>query len=192
MKVEPLKDKTLCIVIPVYNEEKTIAEILDRVINVSIEGINKQIIVVDDKSTDSTINILKEIPVKYPDIKVIFKDKNEGKGSALKAGFAAAEGDFIIVQDADLEYDPEDYKAMLDSFRRSEVDVVYGSRFLGKHRAFLFLNYVANKILNLVTNILYDTTLTDMETCYKMFKAHLIKGIDIKSKGFEIEPEITA
>jgi len=192
MNFEALKDKTLCIVIPVYNEEKTIAEIIERVMNVTIEGINKKIVIVDDKSTDSTRDILGKISAKYPDIKVILKDKNEGKGAALKTGFAAAEGDYIIIQDADLEYDPEDYKVMVDSFRHSEVDVVYGSRFMGKHRAFLFLNYVANKILNLVTNILYNTTLTDMETCYKMFKAHLIKEIEIKSKGFEIEPEITA
>lgn len=192
MNFEALKGKTLCIVIPVYNEEKTIAEIIERVMNVTLESINKKIVIVDDKSTDSTRDILGQISVKYPDIKIILKEKNEGKGAALKTGFAAADGDYVVIQDADLEYDPEDYKVMLNSFKHSEVDVVYGSRFLGKHRAFLFMNYVANKILNLVTNILYNTTLTDMETCYKMFKAHLLKGIEIKSKGFEIEPEITA
>jgi glycosyltransferase involved in cell wall biosynthesis len=165
---------------------------VDRVMDVQLEGVTKQVVIVDDKSTDSTHSILEKINLKYPQIEIIYKEKNEGKGAALKTGFALARGNYTIIQDADLEYDPEDYKVILDSFRHKEVDVVYGSRFLGRHRAFLFMNLIANKILNLVTNILYNTTLTDMETCYKMFKTELIQSIEIKSKGFEIEPEITA
>jgi len=187
-----IKEILLSVIIPVYNEEQTLEELVDRVMNNKLEGVNKQVIIIDDKSTDSTHSILKKISLKYPDIEIIYKEKNEGKGSALKAGFSLAKGNYTIIQDADLEYDPEDYKVIIDSFKHKEVDVVYGSRFLGRHRAFLFMNLIANKILNLVTNILYNTTLTDMETCYKMFKTELIQSIEIKSKGFEIEPEITA
>ncbi|MBN2753627.1 MAG: glycosyltransferase family 2 protein [Candidatus Goldbacteria bacterium] len=192
MSRETLKEILLSVIIPVYNEERTLEELVDRVMDVQLEGVTKQVVIVDDKSTDSTHSILEKINLKYPEIEIIYKEKNEGKGAALKTGFALAKGNYTIIQDADLEYDPEDYKVILDSFRHKEVDVVYGSRFLGRHRAFLFMNLIANKILNLVTNILYNTTLTDMETCYKMFKTELIQSIEIKSKGFEIEPEITA
>lgn len=192
MSRETLKEILLSVIIPVYNEERTLEELVDRVMDVQLEGVTKQVVIVDDKSTDSTHSILEKINLKYPQIEVIYKEKNEGKGAALKTGFALAKGNYTIIQDADLEYDPEDYKVILDSFKHKEVDVVYGSRFLGRHRAFLFMNLIANKILNLVTNILYNTTLTDMETCYKMFKTELIQSIEIKSKGFEIEPEITA
>jgi len=192
MSRETLKEILLSVIIPVYNEERTLEELVDRVMDVQLEGVTKQVVIVDDKSTDSTHSILEKINLKYPQIEIIYKEKNEGKGAALKTGFALARGNYTIIQDADLEYDPEDYKVILDSFRHKEVDVVYGSRFLGRHRAFLFMNLIANKILNLVTNILYNTTLTDMETCYKMFKTELIQSIEIKSKGFEIEPEITA
>ncbi len=187
-----MKKKVLCVVMPVYNEKATIEEIIRRVKAVKLEGIEKKLIIVDDCSTDGTREKLKKICAGQKWITLILKEKNSGKGAALKEGIAKAEGDFIIIQDADLEYDPEDYKIMLATFRHNEVDVVYGSRFLGPHRAFMFVNYIANKVLNLITNILYNTILTDMETCYKMFRANVIKSIDIKSKGFEIEPEITA
>jgi len=192
MSQDTEKEILLSVIIPVYNEERTLEELVGRVMNVKLEGVKKQVVIVDDKSTDSTHSILKKLSSKHPDIEIVYKEKNEGKGSALKTGFSLAKGSYTIIQDADLEYDPEDYKVILDSFKHKEVDVVYGSRFLGRHRAFLFMNLVANKILNLVTNILYNTTLTDMETCYKMFKTELIQSIEIKSKGFEIEPEITA
>ncbi|PKL91388.1 MAG: glycosyl transferase [Candidatus Goldiibacteriota bacterium HGW-Goldbacteria-1] len=192
MSQDLVKEILLSVIIPVYNEERTLEELVDRVMNVQLEGVTKQVVIVDDKSTDATHSILEKINLKYPQIEIIYKEKNEGKGAALKTGFALAKGDYTIIQDADLEYDPEDYKVIIDSFKHKEVDVVYGSRFLGRHRAFLFMNLIANKILNLVTNILYNTTLTDMETCYKMFKTELIQSLEIKSKGFEIEPEITA
>jgi len=187
-----MKKKTLCVVMPVFNEKATIEEIIKRVKAVKLDGIEKKLIIIDDCSTDGTREILKKVCAGQKWIKLILKEKNAGKGAALRDGFAQVKGDFVIIQDADLEYDPEDYRIMLATFRHSEVDVVYGSRFLGPHRAFMFMNYMANKALNLMTNMLYNTILTDMETCYKMFRADVIKSIEIKSRGFEIEPEITA
>lgn len=177
----------LSVVIPVYNEKDTIREILKRVKAVNVD---KEIILVDDFSTDGTRDILKELASKGE--KVLFHEKNMGKGAALRTGFAHATGDWCIVQDADLEYDPEDYHRLLQPVLKGKAVVVYGSRFTGEHRNMFFHHWVGNKFLTIVTNILYNTTISDMETCYKLFRTDIIKSINIKSNRFNFEPEITA
>ncbi|MCX7919875.1 MAG: glycosyltransferase [bacterium] len=177
----------LSVVIPVYNEINTIEEILHRVQQVPIE---KEIIVVDDGSTDGTRDILKRI--KADNIKVIFHERNLGKGAALQTGFSQVTGDIVIIQDADLEYYPDEYPQLIELIEQGKADVVYGSRFLGRHRVFLFSHYLGNLILNFLTNFLYNTNLTDMETCYKAFRREVIQGAKFKSKSFGFEPEFTA
>lgn len=185
--------KTLSVIMPVYNELKTIKQAVASVKKASLPGYRKQIIIVDDGSTDGTKDILKLLSGKDKSIKVVFKDKNGGKGSAIREGIKYINGDFAIIQDADMEYDPTDFVHLLVPIEQGHADVVYGSRFLGgAHRSFLFWNYIANKLLNFTTNILYNTLITDMETCYKMFRSDIIKGLNLRSNGFEIEPEITA
>lgn len=185
--------KKLSIIMPVYNENKTIAEAVKAVNKAHLPGFKKELIIVDDGSTDGTRDILKALSKKDKNLKVVFKDKNCGKGSAIREGIKYITGDYAVIQDADLEYDPADYINLLTPIEQGRADVVYGSRFLGgAHRSFLFWNYIANKILNFTTNILFNTLLTDMETCYKMFKADILKGLVLNSNGFEIEPEITA
>ncbi len=185
----------LTVIIPAYNERATIEEIIRRVKQAPIDAdlrVEKEIIVVDDGSTDGTREILARIAEEDPDITVLMHDRNQGKGAAIRTALQHASGDYIVIQDADLEYDPREYSVLLRPLVEGKADVVYGSRFLGPHRAFLFLHYLGNKFLNLVTNILYDTILTDMETCYKMFRADVIKNIPLKARGFEFEPEVTA
>lgn len=182
----------LSIIIPVFNENKTVSQLLSKVQSVKLKGISKQLIVVDDCSTDGTREILKKLSKKQPGFTLILQDKNRGKGSAIRAAIPHVTGSYAVIQDADLEYDPADYTSLLKPILEGHADVVYGSRFLGTHRSFLFLNYVANKILNLITNLLYNSTLTDMETCYKMFRAEALTSLKLRSNGFEIEPEITA
>ena len=185
----------LTVIIPAYNERATIEEIIRRVKQAPIDAdlrVEKEIIVVDDGSTDGTREILARIAEEDPDITVLMHDRNQGKGAAIRTALQHASGDYIVIQDADLEYDPREYSVLLRPLGEGKADVVYGSRFLGPHRAFLFLHYLGNKFLNLVTNILYDTILTDMETCYKMFRADVIKNIPLKARGFEFEPEVTA
>lgn len=177
----------LSIVIPVYNEKDTIREIYKRVNAVNIE---KEIIIVDDFSTDGTRGFLKELAANGE--KVFFHEKNMGKGAALRTGFQHITGDYAIVQDADLEYDPEDYHKLLAPVLKGKAEVVYGSRFTGERRNMFFHHWVGNKFLTFLTNLLYNTTLSDMETCYKLFRADIIKGINIKSNRFNFEPEITA
>lgn len=178
------------IIIPVYNEEDTIENVIDVVDNVDFCGLKKNIIIVDDCSTDSTRSILKKYEDKF---KVIYKDKNGGKGSAVSIGFKNAMSDIVVIQDADLEYDPNDYIKLINLIIRDDADVVYGSRFLGApFKNFMFLSYVANRFLTALTNLLYGTKLTDMETCYKAIKREFIEGVEIKSRKFDIEPEITA
>jgi glycosyltransferase involved in cell wall biosynthesis len=186
------KDKVLSVIMPVYNEAKTIEKAIKEVIKTKLKSIKIELIIVDDGSTDGTGEILKKIQNKNKNIKIIFKEKNQGKGAAIREGLKYATGDYIIFQDADLEYTPEDYNIMLMPILKGYADVVYGSRFLGPHRSFLFWNYVANKFLNFLTNIMYNTTLTDMETCFKLFKAEIIKNIKFRSNSFTIEPEITS
>lgn len=175
------------IIIPVYNEEATIKQVLEVIKTVEMD---KEIIVVDDCSTDKTREILAGIHDSQ--IKVFCHNKNQGKGAALRTGFEKATGDIIMIQDADLEYDPTEYPHVLRLIKDGSADVVYGSRFLGDHRVFLFWHYMGNKVLTLITNILYNTILTDMETGVKAFRREAIKDIKIKSNGFDFEPEITA
>lgn len=178
------------IIIPVYNEEKTIENILEIIENTDFCNLEKNIIIVDDYSTDATREILKRYEDKYT---VIYKERNGGKGSAVNVGFENAKSDIVIIQDADLEYNPSDYASLLKLIIDGEADVVYGSRFLGTpFKDFMFLSYVANKFLTLLTNILYGTRLTDMETCYKAMKREYVKGMNIRSNKFDLEPEITA
>ena len=182
---------TLSIIIPVYNEEATIQAILNKVREVDV-GMDKEIIVVDDGSQDRTREILRQEEAKG-DIHVIYHPHNRGKGAAVRTGIAAAQGDFIIIQDADLEYDPQDYPKLLRPLLEGEADVVYGSRFLGgAGEEMLSLHRLGNRFLTAITNLLYGSSLSDMETCYKVFRAELIKSIPLHSDRFEIEPEITA
>lgn len=176
----------LSIIIPVYNEPKTVAEIIRQV--KTVKGFDKEIIVVDDGSTDETSRVIKDIK----DITVIKHKVNQGKGSAIRTGIAIAAGDYLLVQDADLEYDPQDIPAMLDPIRRGKAEVVYGSRFTGQRRNMFFWHWIGNQFLTLITNILYNTTLSDMETCYKLMPTTLAKSLNLKAKHFEFEPEVTA
>jgi len=175
------------IIIPVYNEEATLKKVVDTIKAVELE---KEIVIVDDGSTDGTIKILKQMD--DPQIKVFYHNNNQGKGAAVRTGLEKATGDIVIIQDADLEYDPREYPHILRLIKDGSADVVYGSRFLGDHRVFLFWHYMGNKVLTLITNLLYNTILTDMETGVKAFRREAIADIKIRSNGFDFEPEITA
>lgn len=178
----------LSIIMPVYNERATIEKILARVMAVPLD---KELVIVDDWSGDGTRDILKTYEGKQ-NIKIIYHPHNLGKGAAVRTGIRECTGDIVIIQDADLEYSPEEYPRLIDPIVRGVADVVYGSRFYGTHRVFLVWHYLGNKFLTFVTNILYNTMLTDMETCYKVFRAEVIKGLNLRSNRFDIEPEITA
>jgi len=179
----------ISVIIPVYNEELTIQEIISRVQNADLE---KEIIVVDDHSTDGTSAQLTDINGRYENVQILTHDRNRGKGAALRTGFAAARGDIIIIQDADLEYDPQEYKFLLGPILDGRADVVYGSRFLGgPHRVLFFWHYVGNKFLTLLADVFSNLNLSDMETCYKVFKKKVINEIKFKSNRFGFEPEFT-
>ncbi len=181
----------LSIVIPVFNEKNTIEKIIDSVISVS--GIEKELVVVDDYSADGTRNLLADIKQKYPFINLILKESNSGKGATLREGFKHTTGDLVIVQDADLEYDPADYKILLAALGTNNgKTVVYGSRFSGKYEDMTSLHYHGNRLLTLITNILFGTNLTDMETCYKLIPGEFARTVNIRSNRFNFEPEITA
>ncbi|PIN86246.1 glycosyl transferase [Candidatus Woesearchaeota archaeon CG10_big_fil_rev_8_21_14_0_10_44_13] len=180
----------LSIVIPVYNEEKTIDEVIRRVQDVDLGGIKKEIIIVDDFSTDRTRAILKKI--KDKDIRVFYNEKNRGKGASVREGFSRATGDFIIIQDADMEYDLNDYHKLLQPLLQGKADVVYGSRFMAKHKARYRLYYLGNLLISLVASVLFMKRITDVETCYKVFRKDVIKSLGLKANRFELEPEITA
>lgn len=183
--------KKISIVIPVYNEEKTVGEIIERVKKSNVGNMEKEIIVINNNSTDKTIEILKKIK----DI-VLLEEKVQGKGAALKTGFLASTGDIVLVQDADLEYDPKEYPELIEPILENKADVVFGSRFVGNkpHRVLFFWHMIANKTLTLFSNMLTNLNLTDMETCFKVFTREVIDEIKnkIKTKKFGIEPELTA
>ncbi len=178
----------LTVIVPVYNENKTVRHLLEVIQSVPV---SKEIIIVDDGSTDGTREMLKESP-QTPEIRMIYHDKNRGKGSAVRTGIRAALGDVIIIQDADLEYDPMDYLLLLDAMQTNNAHVVYGSRFLKKKPASSFWHRWVNYFLTGLTNILFGSRLTDMETCYKLFRTSCLRAISLGSDGFEIEVEITA
>ncbi len=178
----------ISVVIPVYNEEETVLDVIERVRSTELVS---EIVVVDDGSSDGTWNVLQGL--NHPDVRVFRHEKNSGKGSALKTGFAHVTGDIVIIQDADLEYDPGEYPVLINPIVQGRADVVYGTRFAGgTHRVLFFWHYVGNRLLTLLSNMLTNLNLTDMETCYKVFRADVIRKIDIKSKRFGVEPELTA
>ena len=178
----------LSVVMPVFNERDTIEEIIHRVLAVNIRT---ELIVVDDCSTDGTSGILDRLHAERG-FTLLKQPRNGGKGSALRRGFAAVTGDIMIIQDADLEYSPEEYPQLIELICQGRADVVFGSRFLGRHRVFLFSHYLGNRVMTLATNILYNTMLTDMETCYKVMRVDVLRSMTLKSNGFGIEPEMTA
>lgn len=179
----------ISVVIPVYNEVNTIKEIIKRVQSVDLA---KEIIVVDDCSTDGTREILDQLK-EQEEITVLFHKKNQGKGAALKTAFKQVKGELVIIQDADLEYNPQEYSKLIRPILEGKADVVYGSRFLGgPHRVLFFWHYVGNKLFTLLSNMLTNLNLTDMETCYKVFRTSLLEKITLESKRFGVEPEITA
>ncbi len=183
-------DLVLSVVIPAYNEKGSIHEILRRVRAVPIR---KEIVVVDDCSTDGTREILRELEQRDGDLKVVFHERNQGKGAALRTGFRHATGQIIIVQDADLEYDPAQYTQLIQPIIEDQADVVFGSRFIGEtHRVLYFWHSLANKFLTLLSNTFTNLNLTDMEVCYKVFRREVIQGIQLKSDRFGFEPEVTA
>ncbi len=179
----------LSVIIPVYNEVESIETILKRV---QATKLVHEIIVVDDGSQDGTRDILKKLG-KNKRVRIILHEQNKGKGAAVRTGMSAAKGDVLLIQDADLEYDPRDYPELLKPIEEGLAEVVYGSRFLGRaHRVTMFWHMIANKSLTLMTNILYDTILTDMETGYKVFKREVIEGVTFRANSFDFEPEFTA
>ncbi len=184
----------ISIVMPVYNEESSIEEVIAKVLSVPLQH-EKELIVVDDHSTDRTGEILQGIKQTNNSIFYLFShDKNRGKGAAIRTGFASATGDIVIIQDADLEYDPEEYPKLIKPILDGKADVVYGSRFLGEgpHRILYFWHYVGNKFLTILSNMFTNLNLSDMETCYKVFRKEILDKIDIKEDRFGFEPEITA
>jgi glycosyltransferase involved in cell wall biosynthesis len=183
----------LSIVIPVYNEAATILDILKLVASIEV-GLEKELIVVDDCSKDGTRDVLKQMAIDHPEWRVLYHDVNRGKGAALRTGFAAATGDFVIIQDADLEYDPREYPLLLRPLLENRADVVFGSRFLGggPHRVCYFWHYQGNKFLTTLSNMMTNLNLTDMEVCYKVFRREVLQSLTLKEERFGFEVEITA
>lgn len=187
--------RTLSVVVPVYNEQATVRKVLEAVLNSSLPALKKEVIVVDDYSTDGTRDILRALSddTRY---RIFFHDRNKGKGAALRLGFSKVTGDFVIIQDADLEYDPNDYPIVLEPLFSGKADVVYGSRFMGAapHRVLFFWHYLANRFLTMLSNVFTDLNLSDMETCYKAFTREVLDVVspELRSDRFGIEPELTA
>jgi len=176
----------LSIIIPVYNEKNTLLELIKRVEEIDID---KEILLVEDASTDGTREVCQQL---NGSVRVLYHDKNKGKGAAIRTGLKEATGDYVLIQDADLEYDPEDYLKLLRPIEKGKAEVVYGSRFTGEHRNMFFLHWMGNKFLSLVTNLLYNSTISDMETCYKLVKRDIIQSLNLKCNRFDFEPEVTA
>jgi len=183
-----MESPLLSVVMPVFNERETIDEIVSRVLAIPMRV---ELVVVDDCSTDGTRAHLGDLQKQFG-FTLLLQPHNQGKGAALRRGFAAVTGDIVAIQDADLEYSPEEFPTLAQLIIEGRADVVYGSRFLGRHRVFLFTHYLGNRLLTLVTNVLYNTMLSDMETCYKLMRREVLDGLDLRSNGFGIEPEITA
>ena len=183
-----LPDPLLSVVMPVFNEVATIDEIIRRVLAVPVRT---QLIVIDDGSTDGTRDRLSMLQQEFG-FTLLLQPENRGKGAALRRGFDAVRGDLVVIQDADLEYSPEEFPQLIALICDGRADVVYGSRFLGRHRVFLFTHYLGNRLLTLLTNVLYNTMLTDMETCYKVMRTEVLRSMTLRADGFGIEPELTA
>ena len=183
-----LVDPVLSVVMPAFNEINTVEEMVRRVLAVPLRI---ELIVVDDCSTDGTRDTLGRLQRELG-FTLLLQPRNLGKGAALRRGFEAVHGDLVVIQDADLEYSPEEFPALIELICEGRADVVYGSRFLGRHRVFLFTHYAGNRLLTLLTNVLYNTMLTDMETCYKVMRTEVMRSLSLRSDGFGIEPEMTA
>jgi glycosyltransferase involved in cell wall biosynthesis len=181
--------RKLSVIIPVYNERNTVAEAIRRSRSVEIP-LDREIVVVDDGSSDGTTQILSQL--QDSTVRVVFHDVNRGKGAAIRTGLTHVTGDLVLIQDADLEYDPEDWRKLLTPVLNGKARVVYGSRFTGERRNMMFWHWVGNRFLSLVTNVLYNTTISDMETCYKLFDRELVQSIPLRSDRFGFEPEVTA
>src|SRR6188472_3583228 len=184
----PLVDPLLSVVMPVFNEKATIDEIIRRTLAVPLRV---QLIIVDDCSTDGTRDMLTTLQRELG-FTLVLQPQNAGKGSALRRGFQEVKGDLVVIQDADLEYSPEEFPDLIELICQGRADVVYGSRFIGRHRVFMFTHYAGNRLLTLITNVLYNTMLTDMETCYKVMRTEVLRSFALESNGFGIEPELTA
>ena len=188
--------QTLSVIIPAYNEAATIRAILERVLDAPLEGFNKEVVIVNDDSKDDTVGVVNRFIEDHPEatIRLYHQPGNRGKGAALHRGIREATGDYLVIQDADLEYDPREYDRLLQPVREGNADVVYGSRFTGAYprRVMFFWHTAGNKILTFFSNLFTNLNLTDMETCYKLFRADLIKGLSLKEQRFGFEPEVTA
>lgn len=183
----------LSVVIPVYNEQHTVAELIERVRGVDL-GMEKELVIVDDCSTDGSRKVLEDLSRRHQDISLVLHKANQGKGAALRSGFAAATGDVVLIQDADLEYDPREYPRLLQPILDGQADVVYGSRFLGggAHRVLFFWHYQGNKLITLLSNMMTNLNLTDVEVCYKVFRREVLGGLRLRENRFGFEIEITA
>jgi glycosyltransferase involved in cell wall biosynthesis len=187
----PPKMRKLSVIVPVFNERNTVVEVVRRMRAVELpDGIEREIIIIDDGSGDGTRDVLRQLGDST--VRILVHEKNRGKGAAVRTGLALATGDYVLIQDADLEYDPDDWPKLIAPVIRGRASVVYGSRFTGERRNMLLLHWIGNRLLSLVTNVLFNSTLSDMETCYKLVDRKLLVDLGLRSDRFDIEPEITA